>query len=668
MNNTHSFAGNWITTETLAALAPIDVFHRQLDDVVIPPSACQNSHVLFRKKFYCESTENTTIYISADDYYKLYINGAFVQQGPAPAYTSNYNYNVLDISSYLKKGENTIAVHTYYQGLINRVWVSGDQHHGLILDIVTDDAVILSSDATFLCQLHSGYTSDKISGLQTQFMENYDANAPEVGFAQEDFDDTAWAQACLKQHLPYTLKEQESKMLVFDEIKPVQVSKTSFGYLIDFGKNYVGYLNFAAKGRQFDTIRILCGQEFDQDNRVRYQLRANCTYDETMTLSGKEDLLNQFDYKAFRYVELITPDDCEITNLSLTARHYPFTLSCEINTTDPDLQKIWELCVHTFQYGVQETIQDCTDREKGFYLGDGCYTALTLAVLTKDWSMTQKLIEDSLRSVFVTDSLLTCADCSHIQEIAEFPLILFILVALYLKTTDEKAFIAQHYEALQSVLDTYRKEYEKEPALLSELDKWCVVEWPANYRDGYDAMLTEGAVCEKTHSVINAYYITACKCMNYISETLGHPQYRDTDAMEKIYLDTFFIKDRRVFRDSPESEHTSFPSNMFSYAFGLCPDEPTQAHMLEILSEKTITSANLFVCFPILFKLRLEGKHDLLTRELKRNDAWLRMIEEGATTTFESWGKTCKKNASLFHLTFSFAALFLTDDFWADLT
>ena len=35
-------------------------------------------------------------------------------------------------------GENTIAVHTYYQGLINRVWISGDGRHGLLLDLVVD--------------------------------------------------------------------------------------------------------------------------------------------------------------------------------------------------------------------------------------------------------------------------------------------------------------------------------------------------------------------------------------------------------------------------------------------------------------------------------------------------------------------------------------------------
>jgi hypothetical protein len=41
--------------------------------------------------------------------------------------------------------------------------------------------------------------------------------------------------------------------------------------------------------------------------------------------------------------------------------------------------------------------------------------------------------------------------------------------------------------------------------------------------------------------------------------------------------------------------------------------------------------------------------------------AWLRMLREGATATFEGWSKETKWNTSLFHLTVSYAAVFLAD-------
>ena len=138
----HEFTGKWITDSEFFELEPRNVFHTQLNPIDLPCNEHRNRHILFRKKFSIEKFEDAKIYISADDYYKLYINGQFVGQGPAPSYHFRYNYNVIDVSSFLVEGENTIAVHTLYQGLINRVWQSGDNRHGLILDLIIDKSKI----------------------------------------------------------------------------------------------------------------------------------------------------------------------------------------------------------------------------------------------------------------------------------------------------------------------------------------------------------------------------------------------------------------------------------------------------------------------------------------------------------------------------------------------
>ncbi|MBO5925978.1 MAG: hypothetical protein J6Q38_00245, partial [Clostridia bacterium] len=85
------------------------------------------------------------------------------QSSTSPALESNisfskenfrYNYNEIDLSNYLKKGSNLIAVHTLYHGLVNRVWQSGDYRHGLILDVEVDGKTILASDTSFKVAKH----------------------------------------------------------------------------------------------------------------------------------------------------------------------------------------------------------------------------------------------------------------------------------------------------------------------------------------------------------------------------------------------------------------------------------------------------------------------------------------------------------------------------------
>lgn len=293
----HTFIGKWITNSEFANLKPRNVFHKQLDKVDLPCDEHRNRHILFRRKFVCDSlTENAILYISADDYYKLFINGQFAAQGPAPSYHFKYNYNVIDISKYLQKGENIIAVHTLYQGLINRVWQSGDNRHGLILDLVIDGETVVTSDESFITSPHTAYTEMGICGYQTQFLERYDSNAPEVDFTLSDFDDSNWENAKISKFADHTLTLQKSGVLEFETISPVNTTAVDNRIMYDFGSNYVGYLCVRAKGKTGDTVTVRCAQELNDDGTLRYNLRANCTYEEEWILSDGESSLDWFDY------------------------------------------------------------------------------------------------------------------------------------------------------------------------------------------------------------------------------------------------------------------------------------------------------------------------------------------------------------------------------------
>ncbi len=660
----HNFIGKWITDSEFAELRPRNVFHRQLDKIDLPCDEHRDRHILFRKKFDLDATsENAKIYITADDYYKLYINGKFVSQGPAPSYHFNYNYNVIDVSGYLKKGENLIAVHTLYQGLINRVWQSGDNRHGLILDLVVDEKTVVSSDESFKTIPHTAYTETGMCGYKTQFMERYDSNAAEVGFASIDFNDDSWENARININADHTLTEQTSKMLEFEKIAPIDTKVNGDRIFCDFGSNYVGYLCVRVKGKKGDIVTVRCAQELNDDGRLRYDMRANCKYEEEWILSDGESTLDWFDYKSFRYAELTVPKDVEVIDVFFFVRHYPFTLKASLKPEfvgDEALQKIWKLCVNTQKYGVQEVIQDCMEREKGFYLGDGCYTALTNMLMTGDDSMVRKLIDDAFSTDFITDTLVTCMCCSFIQEIAEYPLILVYLVLWHYNYTGDKEYLLQNYKKVKKMLDAYKREYEKD-GLLRDLDKWCVVEWPHDYRHGYDVDIREGHVCKEAHISINAYYIAAVRTANSIAAIIGEPRYRDEAPLISALHDTFYNKEKGLFRDGEDTDHISLVGNSFVYAFGLCPYEEFQQNFVSMFEQNGISSLALFCTFPVLFGLVRNGRYDLVKDCLLDDGAWKRILREDGTTTFEGWGKETKNNTSLFHLTMSYAAVFMAD-------
>lgn len=661
-----------ITTPEFAPLETINVFHRQLDKTPVPPSAYENRHILFRREFDTEATEGAVIYITADDYYKLWINGEFAGMGPAPSYTFRYNYNKIDISPYLKPGRNVIAVHTYYQGLINRVWTSGDNLHMFCCALDIGGRRVLESDKSWKYACHTGYSHLGTTGYKTQFRERYDAGAPEVGFEHPCFDDSGWSYAVEAAKSPHTLVEQETAMLTFETMRPASVRREGETVIFDLGQMVVGYPSFTIKGKKGDVAGIFCGQELNPDGSVRYKLRCNCEYAEEMVLSGCEDRLVQYDYKAFRYVELHLPPGARFNSDSfyVTARHYPFAETAKPfldgyeGEERETLERIWKLCSDTLRYGVQEVIQDCPDREKGFYLGDGCYTALTHLALTGDPSICRKMIYDALASEFITPGLVTCLDCSFMQEIAEYPLMFIGFVWAYYRFTGDRELLFDVKQGLKNILEDYRARYEGENGLLSHLDRWCVVEWPAPYRDGYDVDIAEGKVCEAEHAAINAYYVFAVKIMNLICRETGEGDYRPFEPLREGFIAAFYDPESGLFRDSTVSEHKSFPASAFAYSFGLCPDEACEERIEAWLEERTVAKSNFFVTFPLLMRLMLKGRREDVCRQLLAPGAWRRLLDEGATVTFEGWGADCKWNTSLFHLTMSYGALFMSKEFW----
>lgn len=285
-----SVSAAWITDAEMAGLEPKPVFARQLERNKLPKAnpRYQNRHILFRRKFRLEDFTKAQMRITADDYYKLYVNGRFVAMGPAAGTPECTYFNTLDLTPYLVKGDNVLAVHTYYQGLVNRVWMSGDNRHGLWLELDADGRRVLESDDSFVTARHSGFASLGVTGYETQFLESYDAGAPEVGFECPAFDDSRWVKAIVHPRGgDYRLVEQPMEPVMTERIAPQEVKKLPDGRIfVDFGGVYVGNVEFVAQGPKGGTVEIYCGQELDKRGRVRYEMRSYCKYEERLVLSG----------------------------------------------------------------------------------------------------------------------------------------------------------------------------------------------------------------------------------------------------------------------------------------------------------------------------------------------------------------------------------------------
>jgi alpha-L-rhamnosidase len=86
----------------------------------------QNSVFLFRKTIMIDTLPGSAKgWIFADSRYRLYINGTYLQFGPAPFDPRRPEADPVDITSLLKTGENVIGVEVLYYGTGDGTWPTG---------------------------------------------------------------------------------------------------------------------------------------------------------------------------------------------------------------------------------------------------------------------------------------------------------------------------------------------------------------------------------------------------------------------------------------------------------------------------------------------------------------------------------------------------------------
>lgn len=644
--------GKFISHELFADLKPINVFHTEYPQVTVPNATEKyaDKHVLFRKKFNAGGDLfKAVLKITADDYFKLYINGEFVTQGPPPSYPQAYYYMELPVGKFLKSGENVIAVHTLYQGLINRVWVSGDNRESLWAELVVDGEVILATDESWKCKISSAYEPMAIVGYDTQYMELFDSCSEDVGFEKENFDDSKWQNAKIKKYNDYNLIKSPIQLLEIYEVEPKSVRKTENGYFYDFGQEAIGYLVVTAKGKKSDEIIIRQGEELNDDGSVRFDLRSNCRYEEKWILSGGEDTLDQFDYKGFRFAELIVPETAEIISVKFRIRHYPFKQKAVYKSINADFDNIIKLCVNTIKYGTQEIIPDCPTREKGSYLGDFCISGRAQALLTGDTTFLKKTILDFCRTSFICKGLMSVATSSFMQEIADYGLIFPSLVLWTYKFDGDIDFLKSVEPTLKGMYE-YFASFDRGDGLIEKLyGQWNLVDWPANLRDGYDFPLTK-PISDGVHNALNALWIGFLKAMNEIEVVCGNEKVAETDKVIRSFYKAFYNDETGLFCDSESKTHSAVHSNIFPLLFGIYgKDEELKKRLVKMIYDKKLNSMGVYMAYFALAALVENGERDKAIELTLDKNAWLNMIKDGATTTFEAWGKEQKWNTSLFH-------------------
>lgn len=639
----------WICDPRFSALSPLDPIAMQNEEKNVWQRAGKlaNTHMLVRKTFLYQGGR-ALLKFTADDYCKLWLNGRYLCEGPAPAYVFALNVNTLDVTEYLQKGENVIAAQVYYEGLINRTWFSGDLRMGLMAELSVDGKIAIATGTDWKHHISRCYTSKKFFGYATQFIEDYDSRLEPHGWQQPDFDDTDWLPSAVIK-TDYTFRPSSMEPIVAFDLAPAETRRKQGKLFYDFGTEVVGHVKITATGKRGDKVRILCGEELDEQGEVRYNTLCNCIYDDCWTLDEGENSLRQFEYKGFRYVELQFPAHVTVNHFCVAARHYPFDESlCTLQSSDTLLNSIFAICKNGVKWGNQEGFLDCPTREKGEYSGDMTITGQSHLYLTADVVPFQKVIEDISMSGFINQGLVCIANCALKSGLAEYSLQFALHLLIYYRHTGDKTFVERMLPFAEQVVSYFSEQQRADGMLENFTNGSVLVDWPTSMRDDYDFDVhpNPGKGCM---SFINALFIGALDWMNQLYEIMGIAGRHDTAAMKKTFVKLFYRPESGLFVDSEVSTHISLHANIFPAYFGFHPEEGRK-QLGDFFRMKGLC-CGVYMSFFLLKACGAIGRQDLVWEiMMNRSDrSWYNMVAKGATTCWEVWDHQYKNNISLCH-------------------
>ena len=156
----------------------------------------------FRKNFSIDSLpQQFIVHVSADNRYRLFVNGIAVCSGPARGDLYNWYFESINIASYLRIGANTIAAMVWNMGVHAPVAQISNQT-AFVLQGDGDKEKIINTDKTWKVLRDSSYTPcslDNGARVKSYMVvgpgDQVDATKYPWGWEQPAYNDGRWEQA-----------------------------------------------------------------------------------------------------------------------------------------------------------------------------------------------------------------------------------------------------------------------------------------------------------------------------------------------------------------------------------------------------------------------------------------------------------------------------------------
>ncbi|WP_308990984.1 glycoside hydrolase family 78 protein [Mariniflexile litorale] len=604
-----------------------------------------------------KKVKKAKVYLMGMGLYEFYINGEKIGNqvlAPVPTdYTKNVKYNVFDVTSQLKQGENVLgtilgngryfAMRQEYKPY--KIKSFGFPKMNLILDVEYEDGSIesIKTDESWK------FTPNGPIRANNEYDgEVYDARKEMPNWNKVGFDDSDWLNLMWVQE-PGGFYEapMTPNMKIMDEVKPLSITATKRGtYILDMGQNMVGWLQIKVKGNRGEKITMKFAESLKEDGSLYIANLRDARVTDEYILKGEGDEIwePKFVYHGFRFVEIfglqskplldqflgkVVYDDMETTG----------TFECSNET----MNQIFKNAFWGINGNYKGMPIDCPQRnERQPWLGDRTTGAYGESFLFGNQTLYAKWLDDIKYSQTLDGGIPDVAPAFwryYGDGVTWQGAYIKVADMLYQQFGDKES-IKKHYPYMKKWLLYMETNYLKDDLMTKDkYGDWCVPpESLEIIRSKDPTRLTDGEVLS------SAFYYHLLQIMKKFAAI------SEANQEDITYYDALAERVKKAFnakyfnRDTNTYANNTVTANVLPLAFNMVPDNlqdkvfQNMAHEVEVTKQGHVSTGVVGIQF-LMRTLTEFGRGDLAYKlaSNKTYPSWGYMVENGATTIWELW-------------------------------
>ena len=611
-----------------------------------PGTAEADTYGEFVHTFTCAASR-AVCRISADSDYTLYLNGKFVTANQYGDFEYYKSYDELDLTPYLKQGENRLAVRVWHYGVhLQRYYLAPA---GVIFEVEAEGKLLAASGTDTLARQSRGFQSGRCKKITHQLG---------WGFGYDATLEDDWLTASSDGFSPAAPVEKNCHFIprpiklpaFLPPLPPVVLSnEDNKHFVIDLGREVVGLCTLSFVSSATQGIVVSWGEHLTDGHVSRIIGSRDFSFD-YHAKEGQNDFTNYLLRLGCRYLEIECEAPIELKLASVIPQVYPVG-DKPATLADAQDQRIYDLCLATLHLCMMDRYVDCPWREQCLYAfdsrnqmlfgyfglegGNAQYARANILLMSKDRRA------DGLLSI--------CSPCGDDLTIPSFSLHHVLQTEEYLRYTGDASLPLETYDKLVSVLNVFMNR-EKDGLIQAFEGKehWNFYDWSP-----YSGGNLGRADHVTTDAVLNALAVLALDAFERICRAIEKPFpfAGKADMIRKAAHAAFYHPENGLFSmTSGGEEYTEMANQLAILADIATPEEQiTVADALQAGKLIPCALAMKLYKYEALCKVNEAKYRDHILADIRAD--YTLMLENGATSTWETIkGREDFKNAgSLCH-------------------